>query len=236
MNTTFSKSNLDPKAIIKTIIRLEKRVGDRFPESGLRKVCNEFLDFSENCNESIDWISKPNYALRAFSYIIIAIGIGGVLYSVTYVDLKIENNTLGDMVTISEAIFNDIVLLGAAVYFLTSIELRVKRRKAIKALNKLRAVAHVIDMHQLTKDPHYVKIQNDTKNSPQRTMSKFELERYLNYCSEATSLVAKVAALYSQSFPDEVVVNAVKDIESLSSGLSQKIWQKLMVLDNESKD
>ena len=62
-------------------------------------------------------------------------------------------------------------------------------------------------------------------------MTKFELERYLDYCSEATALIGKVAALYSENFPDEVVVNAVKDIESLSGGISSKIWQKIMILD-----
>lgn len=233
MSSSISKTNLQAEAIIKTIARLERRISDRFPESGLREVCGEFLMFAESCGENIIWISKPNMLLRLLSYCIIAIGLGGILYSITYVDLQIESNTLADFVTISEAIFNDIVLLGAAIYFLTSIELRVKRRKAIKSLNKLRAIAHVIDMHQLTKDPHYIKVRANTKNSPERKMTKFELERYLNYCSEATSLVGKVAALYSQNLPDEVVVNSVKDIESLSTGLSRKIWQKLVILDND---
>lgn len=232
MNSPGTQTKLKSEAIIKTISRLEKRIEDRFPDSGLGKVCKEFLEFSENCTENIKWIARPNIPLRLVSYLIIAIGIAGVIYSFTYAELKIESNTLGDIVTVSEAIFNDLVLLGAAIYFLTSIELRVKRRRAIKALNKLRVLAHVIDMHQLTKDPHYIKVQRNTKNSPERKMSKFELERYLNYCAEATSLIGKVAALYSDSFPDVVVVNAVKDIESLSGGLSSKIWQKLMVLDN----
>lgn len=228
-----SRTHLQPKSIINTISRLEKRIGDRFPDSGLRKVINEFLDFSENCNDNISWIAKPNIPLRLLSYLVITFGIGALIYSLVIMDFKLESNTFSDFVTISEAIFNDLILLGAAIFFLVSIELRVKRKKALEALNKLRAFAHVIDMHQLTKDPHYIKIQNNTSNSPDRKMTKFEIERYLNYCSEATSLLGKVAALYSENFPDEVVVNAVKDIESLSTGLCNKIWQKLVVLDND---
>lgn len=230
---TTNKTSLQSDAIIRTIKRLESRIGDRFPESGLREVCRQFLQFAENCTVNIKWVNKPHYPLRALSYLVIALGIGGVIYSISYVDLKLESNTLGDIVTVSEAIFNDIVLLGAAIYFLTSLEIRFKRKKSIEALNKLRAILHVIDMHQLTKDPNHLKDYVGTKNSPNRSMTKFELERYLDYCSEASALVGKVAALYSENFPDEVVVNAVKDIESLSSGLSSKIWQKLMVLDNE---
>jgi hypothetical protein len=44
------------------------------------------------------------------------------------------------------------------------------------------------------------------------------------------SLLGKVAALYVQGFPDERAVAAVDDIEDLTSGLSRKIWQKIMVL------
>ena len=44
------------------------------------------------------------------------------------------------------------------------------------------------------------------------------------------SLIGKVAALYSQSLPDDVIVGAVNEIESLSAGLSRKIWQKIIIL------
>jgi hypothetical protein len=40
-----------------------------------------------------------------------------------------------------------------AIYFLLTVESRVKRRTALRALHELRSIAHVIDMHQLTKDP-----------------------------------------------------------------------------------
>jgi hypothetical protein len=86
-------------------------------------------------------------------------------------------------------------------------------------------------MHQLTKDPERLGQQgNDTQSSPKRTMTEFELSRYLDYCSEMLSLTGKVAALYIQTFQDDVAVSAVNDVENLTNGLSRKIWQKLMVL------
>jgi hypothetical protein len=39
-----------------------------------------------------------------------------------------------------------------------------------------------------------------------------------------------VAFLYVQRFDDPVSVNAVNDLENLTTGLSRKIWQKIMVL------
>jgi hypothetical protein len=61
-------------------------------------------------------------------------------------------------------------------------------------------------------------------------MTLFELSRYLDYCSEALSLTGKVAALYVQRFDDAVALDAVNEVEQLTTGLSRKIWQKLTVL------
>ena len=61
-------------------------------------------------------------------------------------------------------------------------------------------------------------------------MTDFELTRYLDYCAETLSLSGKVAALYAQSSRDPVVIAAVNDIESLTSNMSAKIWQKILIV------
>src|SRR5205814_9022060 len=101
-----------------------------------------------------------------------------------------------------------------------------------EALHELRAMAHIIDMHQLTKDPEsYFAEGPKTASSPRRAMTPFELNRYLDYCSEALALISKIAALYVQEFPDAVVLDAVDDMEDLTAGFSRKIWQKLTILE-----
>jgi len=65
---------------------------------------------------------------------------------------------------------------------------------------------------------------------PPRTMSPFELSRYLDYCSEMLSITGKIAALYIQKFDDGVALQAVNEVESVTTALSGKIWQKLMIL------
>ena len=71
----------------------------------------------------------------------------------------------------------------------------------------------------------------DTASSPALALTAFELRRYLDYCSEMLSIVGKIAALYAQGLDDAVVLAAVNEVEELSTGLSGKIWQKIMVLD-----
>jgi hypothetical protein len=123
------------------------------------------------------------------------------------------------------------------VFFLVTIEERLKRYRALKALHELRSIVHVIDMHQLTKDPSAeVSIAGKTASSPARTLTRYELTRYLDYCSEMLSLTSKVAVLFAQSFPDETVTEAVSDIERIAAGLAQKIWQKIIILEAQGPE
>jgi hypothetical protein len=61
-------------------------------------------------------------------------------------------------------------------------------------------------------------------------MNRIELGRYLDYCSEMLALTGKVATVYVAEFDDPVVLDAVNEVENLTTGLSRKVWQKLMVL------
>lgn len=224
---------LNADKLVGTIKQLKLRINDRFPESGLEKVCDQFLNIARKSKENAEWIAKPNLAIRLSSFAAILIAVIGIVYTISFVDFSIQDNTLVNIMTLLEALINDVVLLGAAIFFLITIESRVKRKRALERLNELRVIAHVIDMHQLTKDPNVIgKSSMNTANSPARVFTQYELERYLDYCSELMSLISKVAVLYAQSLPDEVVVRAVNEIEELTSGLSRKIYQKLMILNN----
>jgi hypothetical protein len=90
-------------------------------------------------------------------------------------------------------------------------------------------------MHQLTKDPDRLTFpQPDTRSSPRRELTVPELGRYLDYCSELLSLVSKLAALHAEHLNDPVVLAAVNDLESLTEGLSAKIWQKITLLGRDA--
>jgi hypothetical protein len=125
--------------------------------------------------------------------------------------------------------------VGIAINFLLSIETKIKRRRALRMIHLLRSIAHVVDMHQLTKDPERLtSSMPDTESSPQRTMTSVQLGRYLDYCSELLSVTSKLAALLVQRFSDALILDAVNDIETLATGLSGKIWQKIRLIPQQS--
>jgi len=79
--------------------------------------------------------------------------------------------------------------------------------------------------------PITANLQRTAHPSEADHLTPFLLGRYLDYCSEMLSLIGKVAALYAQNTQDAVVLAAVDEIETLTTGLSRKIWQKIMILD-----
>jgi hypothetical protein len=223
--------SLDPAGVVETIEALVKRIDERFPSAGLGEVCRELHAIARESRSKSDWIARPNHWLRLAAAAVVLLGVAGLFGSLSLMDIKLKTLTIGEFVQVSEAAMNNFILVGAALFFVVTIERRVKRIRALQALHELRCVAHVIDMHQLTKDPNML---TDgvvlTPSSPKRSMTAFEVMRYLNYCNEMLSLAGKLAALYAQNTRDAAVASAVNDLETLTTGLSRKIWQKMIIL------
>ena len=217
---------LDAGEILGTIERLRNRIEERFPGSGLGQVCGQLLEISRYARERAAWIAKPILPLRIATAVLAVVIVAGLTLMVTQLRPPPGRFELGQFIQVLEAGINDVVLIGAAIFFLVTIESRIKRRRALRALRELRSIAHIIDMHQLTKDPE--------RTDPDRPMTAPQLARYLDYCSEMLSLTGKVAALYVQDFEDDVALQAVNEIEDLTTGLARKIWQKLTIVTSDS--
>jgi hypothetical protein len=225
---------LKSEEVISTIDKLLMRITERFPDSGLAKVCEDLLRLAKESDKTIRWISEPNYTIRILVIlfmIIMAIAAAVLVYSIIQIDFKIQQFGLAEFVQISEAAINEIVLIGAGVIFLVTFETRRKRKRVIAATNKLRCFAHIIDAHQLTKDPDRIsKVYTFTRNSPHSSLNQYELGRYLDYCTEMLALIGKLGFLYVQNFNDPQANNAVNDLEVLTAAMARNIWQKIMIL------
>jgi hypothetical protein len=225
------RPDLDADRIVETVAALGRRIDERFPGSGLGAVCASLWWTARQAKERSERIQRPILLLRVGVMALLVLVAAGLAATILSLELPRHGLDLADFIQVLEAGINDVVLIGAAVFFLVTVEARVKRRRGLDAIHELRSVAHVIDMHQLTKDPERVMSKPDrTASSPAGVMSPEQLGRYLNYCSEMLSLTGKVAAVYIRDFQDPVVLTAVNEVEDLTTALSRKIWQKLMVL------
>jgi hypothetical protein len=217
--------SLDPVRIVETLRKLHLRIEERFPASGLGKVCAELLNTAEASVLESAKIAEGNWPLRIAVWSIVALGVIAQIASFRYLHLEQVEANIGLLQSL-EAAVNLLILFGGALWFLMTLEERLKRRRALEALHTLRAMAHVIDMHQLTKDPATLMYER----APPRQMSEFQLTRYLDYCAEMLALIGKLAALFADRMRDPVVIDAVTEIENLTTGLARKIWQKITLI------
>lgn len=227
---------LDASAIISTCGLLSARIEERFRGSGLSNVGKELLEVARETTARIEDIRRPRMSIRIRVWLVIALMLTVVIALAVSMPATSSQMELFPLLQVLESGINDVIFLGIAVIFLWSLEARAKRREALRALHELRSMAHVIDMHQLTKDPEQLLTPDKrTRSSPKRDMTRFELSRYLDYCSEMLAIISKIAALYVQDIDDPQVLAAVDDIQGLTTGLSSKIWQKIVILDSMAR-
>jgi hypothetical protein len=224
---------LRPERIVETADRLRQRIAERFPGSGLCNVAGELAAVARASEQVSLWLARPLRWVRVMVGIALSILILSVIFAISMVEPEMRALGFSETAQGVEAIINDLVFVGVASYFLLGIERRIKRHRALQELHVLRSLAHVVDMHQLTKDPDAL-AGGDTQrtaSSPTRDLTAFQTTRYLDYSSELLALISKVAAIYVQRFDDSEALRAAGDIEDLTIGLSRNIWQKIMILD-----
>jgi hypothetical protein len=233
--TSNSKLNLNlhlnPVKILLTAQKLALRIQDRFPDSGISGLGRNLSDVAGVTVQQVELARRPIIGLRIMAWLLIGFGLAVAIQLAGQLQTNWDLGNPGEFIQSFQAALESSVFLGAAVLFVLGWENRIKRRRALHYLHELRAIAHLVDMHQLNKTPDTIRFEaSPTPNSPERIMSSFQLARYFGYCSEMLSIVGKLATLYAQDFPDASVLQSVNQIEDLTTSLSSKIWQKSMLI------
>jgi hypothetical protein len=206
---------LNPGKLIETATALSRWIATDFPETGLSRVGVEVERLTEEAVRTAEKIRRPNIFLRTGIVLVLVLIVAVVGYHA-------YNATLKDIIDFSKGFgFLGVYLIGALI-FLVTVEFKLKRRNALRAVQELRAMAHVVDMHQLSKDSELEKFRQDPNKF------KDQIKEYLHACTALLSLMSKIGELYVEHFPDEVATAAVNDFESVCTGLNTKIWQKII--------
>jgi hypothetical protein len=220
MNRTFREDRL-----VETAERLSQRITERFPQSGLAEVAVAVVEVTRESVVRAEKISRPNLWLRAGLVLIGLLAIAGLVTELWAEGGERAAKRLEDFLRNTQGA---VVVLGGAALFLITLEVRLKRRRALQAVHELRGMAHIIDMHQLAKEPDRMGPSGAHGYPP---FSADAMIRYLNFCTELLALVSKVGQLYVQDFFDAPSQAAVDQLENMVTALSGKIWQKIMILD-----
>lgn len=225
--------SLDGRFVKATSQRLERRIRARFPDRNLASVAADVSLMVEEIITNLEVQQRRFRWGRIISVAVIVALLVAVVAAVVVL-LKAAGAGLGDATgwpSFFESVINDLVFAGIAIYFTWMWPERLQQRAALDSLHQLRSLAHVIDMHQLTKDPE--RLRPDfvaTEASYDQDMTAQQLSYYLDYCSELLSCVGKIGALLGEHTSDSKVLAAIEGIEDLTTGMSRKIWQKIALL------
>jgi hypothetical protein len=216
------------------VAQLERRIFARFGERGLTKASRDLgrlvVLVQSEAGQSRARLRRMTLAARTGGITIVAATVIGLVFSLRSAVMGGLTKT-ADWVPLVESVVNDLVFVAIAVVFLWAFPERLERRALLRLLHRLRSLAHVIDMHQLSKDPEQLSpTYVPTAQSVQHGLDADQLHHYLTYCSEMLSLTAKTAALCGEHTTDSVVLETISYIENLTTELSNKIWQKISLL------
>ncbi|MEI2775324.1 MAG: hypothetical protein V9G19_04995 [Tetrasphaera sp.] len=225
---------LDPRLVHRTVERLGQRIRARFPERGLNTVAAELAAIAADVCDSGPGRHRRLKAVAWFTRLVGAVILvaTAALLVVTVRDAVLHGPDQSfEWVPLVESLINDLVFAGIALFFLVALPERIARRELLGTLHRLRSLAHIVDMHQLTKDPE--RLRPDfvkTSVSVDPGLDRDDLEHYLDYCSELLSLIGKVAAVCAEESEDSLVLDTISTIETMTTGMAGKIWQKISLL------
>lgn len=145
-------SRLDAEKVHATIVRLQRRIKARFPERNLSRVAGEVAEVAWHVAEHQPpvWIGVLKWTCRTVIAVLALLVPGLILYAIAQ---GLGDRTHTDWIGIGESAINDLVFAGIAILFLWGLPDRIERARRFRILHRLRSLAHVVDMHQLTKDP-----------------------------------------------------------------------------------
>ncbi len=212
---------LDEPKIIATLTALRERIINNFPDSGLGRVADEMIAVGGEVADCAEYLNAPNWPIRIFAGLLITAMIVVLYLASPPINLPQGTHKFSDVQSIAAGL-NIIAIVSVAVLFLLRLETNLKRRRAHGVLHELRSLAHVVDMHQLSKDPAGRRLpEPEITESPKGAMSPPSLGRYLDYCTDLLSLTGKLSALLVQRFKDQEVLSEVNEIEALTSALER---------------
>ena len=233
--STTRYQRLDSARVVATTERLHRRVEARFPDRGIAQVAAELVRVAGQVGDSASTarhrLKQVRVASRVVSVLVVLITIVALVLTLHDAVLNGLEHTF-EWLPLIESTVNDVVFAALAVFFLYALPNRVERSYLLGQLHRLRSLAHIVDMHQLTKDPERLRPRFTT--TPEtidiHLATSDAMENYLDYCSEMLSLIGKIAALCAEESQDSVILDTVSTIETITTGMSSKIWQKISLL------
>ena len=137
------------------------------------------------------------------------------------INAHLEFGNISDLFEAADAGFNMLVGLAGVLWFLVTIDARVKRKQALAHIGELLEFIQIIDVTQLYYTPELYK----SNASPDSTRSRFD-HTYLLFCNEMLGVIGNLAPLYTRGNMDDSVWRATSDVIMLANAIQGRLFAK----------
>lgn len=226
--------HLDGERVHGTVVDLQGRIDARFAGHGLSGVAADLVELVQRVDQQTEdthrRIARTKVVARAAAAVVLLLALALLALGLRH-GLAHSPGQVATWVTLVESTINNLVFVAIAVVFLWAFPERRERAGLLALLHQLRSLAHVVDMHQLTKEPgRFRPGYRPTAKSQPQWLTVDQMHDYLSYCTELLSLVGKTAALCAERSSDGTVLDTVSDVETLTTELSTQVAQKRALL------
>ena len=222
---------LDAGKIIETAKNLADDIKLRLPGSNLAVLAEELAVLAVVTEERGRQARRPFLAIRALSALAISLVLLGLWYIARHIHARWELGTINNLFDALNTGFNLLVLLGGALWFLVTLETRIKRREALEFIEELREFAHVIDVTQLYYTPDLYR-RSEGAGSGNLAID----ETYLLYCTQMLGVIGNLASLYTRGATGDSILRAASEVEMLTMAITTKHLAKAEAVRGMSKE
>jgi hypothetical protein len=212
---------LDPARIIETAEDLARRVGEKLPGSRLSAFAVALVQIARQTDGRAREARRPILAIRLASALATAASLLGLWYLASRIHTRWEFGTITEVFEAADAGFNLVVILAGALWFLITLEARIKRRKALESIEELREFIHVIDVTQLYYTPDLYAPHSADSLSP------LDLDyTYLLFCTQMLGVIGNLAPLYTRGAAGDSIMRAAAEVEIFANATAAKLLSK----------
>lgn len=219
--TPRATHQLDPARIIETADALAQRVERGLPGSTLAGLAAELATIARDTGRRVQEAKKPIVAIRVASATTIVCTLLGLLYFLRNIQSRTEFTSVSEFLGAVDTGFNFLVALAGAMWFLATLEARLKRKVVLDHIQELREFVHVIDATQLYYTPDLYPQDGDASGHRQR----FD-HTYLLFCTQMLGVICNLAALYTRGEAGDSIMQSAGSVEMFSAALTSKLYGK----------
>jgi hypothetical protein len=214
------------------------RASERFKENKiaprLQSTLTELVKLAEHCELDAEIAARTPILTTILKLMFL---IAGSIFFLNYrsqIWSVFDTQNKGLLIQIIESASNLVLVTGAAILSLLSLDKKLRRRKLRSRTALIRSIINTIALLQLEKDPSRLsrdKSQN-TAHSPQLNFTALELDCYFEYSIEALEICSAILSTYAKVLDDAVLLEEISDLQELASAKQDMISRRRERLQN----